>query len=104
MAGSLVVLHEKDSGSEKTKNITTNVGVQSIVDKEDKETAQLVYRASAQRSITQSLVEDCERFDSIISTYTYVANSLYDLIQQVALENEKIDKMYDIESEAIKLI
>ena len=97
MAGSQVVLHEKDSGKENRKNETRNLGLQSIVDREDITVAQLVNDAAKQRDVSADLVLTINKMNTIIHNLTYVANQIYLVIQDAYMsDTTKTSKLLDI--------
>lgn len=81
MAGVQVVLHERDDGTTKRKDETRNLGLQSIVDREDITVAQLVNDAAKQRDVSADLVATIQKMNNIIHNLTYVANQIYLVIQ-----------------------
>lgn len=97
MAGSQVVLHERNDGKENRKNETRNLGLQSIVDREDTIVSQLVNDASKQRDVSADLVNTISKMNSIIHNLTYIANQIYIVVQDAYMaDTTKTSKMVDI--------
>lgn len=97
MAGTQVVLHERDDGAENRKNETRNLGLQSIVDREDITVQQLVNDAAKQRDVSADLVNTINKMNTIIHNLTYIANQIYNVIQDAYIANtDKTQKMIDI--------
>ena len=97
MAGSQVVLHERDDGALNRKNETRNLGLQSIVDREDITVAQLVNDAAKQRDVSADLVLTINKMNTIIHNLTYVANQIYLVIQDAYMsDTTKTSKLLDI--------
>lgn len=102
-AGSQVVLHERDDGKENRKNETRNLGLQSIVNREDTVTAELIYDASKQRDVAASITLTIEKLNSIIGTLTWIGNSIYNVIQNAYMsDTTKTQKFVDIQQQALE--
>lgn len=100
--GSVVVLHRKDSANDLHKVETNNIGFQSTVDTYQTEAAQLIYDFGKYRQANGNLIVNLEEVNSILQTYIYVANRMYDILYRIAIENAKVDKFIELEKEARK--
>lgn len=99
--GTQIVLHERDDGKENRKNETRNLGLQSIIDREDSITAQLIFDASTQRDVAASIQRTIERLNGVISNLVWAANQIYNVIENAYMsEPDKTQKMIDILGEA----
>ena len=102
MAGYQVVLHERDDGKTSRKNETRNLGLQSIVNREDTITSELIYDASTQRDVAASINEAIQKMNSIIINLTWIGNAIYGVIQDAYMANtSKTQKFVDIQNQAL---
>lgn len=102
MAGYQVVLHERDDGKENRKNETRNLGLQSIINREDTITSELIYDASTQRDVAASINETIQKMNSIIINLTWIGNTIYEVIQDAYMANtSKTQKFIDIQTQAL---
>lgn len=101
--GYQVVLHPRDDANNAEKNKTRNLGLQSIVNREDTVTSELIYDASKQRDIAASITLTIEKLNGIIGNLTWIANSIYDVIQNAYMSNTtKTQKFVDIQQQALE--
>ena len=100
--GSVVVLHKRNDASDREKVETNNIGFQSTVDFYYKQASALVSDFSKQRQIKANLLVNLDEINSLLQTYIYVANRLYELMYRIASENNKIGKMLEIEQGALQ--
>lgn len=99
--GTQVVLHRRDDADVQKKNETRNLGLQSIVNREDTITSELIYNASAQGNVAVSLNTTIQKMNSIIINLTWIANSIYDVIQNAYMsDTSKTSKFVSIQQEA----
>lgn len=105
MAGSQVVLHRKDNASLENKNETRNLGLQSIVDRENTIVAQLISDASKQSQVAAQIAFDVQRMNSIMASLTWAANAIYNIINDAYMATpEKTQKFVDIQQGAMNQI
>ncbi len=103
MAGYQLVLHNRDDAANSDKNVTRNTGLQSIVNREDTVTSELVYDASKQRDIAASITLTIEKLNGIIGNLTWIANSIYNVIQNAYMsDTTKTQKFVDIQQQALE--
>ena len=100
--GSVVALHRHSDASDREKVETNNIGFQSIVDFYYKQASALVSDFSKQRQVKANLLVNLDEINSLLQTYIYVANRLYELMYRIASENNKIGKMLEIEQGALQ--
>lgn len=100
--GYQVVLHERDDGKQNRKDETRNLGLQSIVNREDTITSELIYDASTQRDVAASINETIQKMNSIIINLTWIGNAIYDVIQDAYMaDTSKTQKFVDIQTQAL---
>lgn len=101
--GTQVVLHRKNEEASKQRNETRNLGLQSIVNREDTITAQLIDDASKQLQATAQIKNDIQRLESIMSTLTWAANQIYNVIENAYMsDTSKTQKFVDIQKGAFE--
>lgn len=101
--GTQVVLHRKNEEASKQRNETRNLGLQSIVNREDTITAQLINDASKQLQATAQIKNDIQRLQSIMSTLTWAANQIYNVIENAYMsDTSKTQKFVDIQKGAFE--
>jgi len=102
MAGYQVVLHPRDGANNAEKNETRNLGLQSIVNREDTITSELIYDASTQRDVAASINETIQKMNSIIINLTWIGNAIYGVIQDAYMaDTSKTQKFVDIQNQAL---
>lgn len=101
--GYQVVLHPRDDANNAEKNKTRNLGLQSIVNREDTVTAELIYDASKQRDIAASITLTIEKLIGVIGNLTWIANSIYNVIQNAYMsDTTKTQKLVEIQQQALE--
>lgn len=101
--GTQVVLHRKNEESSKQRNETRNLGLQSIVNREDTITAQLIDDASRQLQATSQIRIDVQKLESIMSTLIWAANQIYNVIENAYIsDTSKTQKFVDIQKGAFE--
>ena len=76
----MVVLHSSDLAKNTNKNQTRNLGLQSIVARENQEVAEMITDASRQGQIATSIAEDVRKMNKIVNTLLWAANAIYNII------------------------
>lgn len=100
--GYQVLIHPRDDANNAEKNETRNLGLQSIVNREDTITSELIYDASTQRDVAASINETIQRMNSIIINLTWIGNTIYEVIQDAYMANtSKTQKFIDIQTQAL---
>lgn len=100
--GYQVVLHPRDDANNAEKKETRNLGLQSIVNREDTITSELIYDASTQRDVAASINETIQKMNSIIINLTWIGNTIYEVIQDAYMaDTSKTQKFIDIQAQAL---
>ena len=100
--GTQIVLHPRDDANNAEKNETRNLGLQSIVNREDTVTSQLIYDASTQRDVAASINDTIQKMNSIIINLTWIGNAIYGVIQDAYMaDTNKTQKFVDIQNQAL---
>ena len=96
-----IVLHPSDLDKTTNKNQTRNLGLQSIVARENQEVAEMITVASRQGQIAASLTKDVQRMNKIVSTLLWAANAIYNIITVAYMaDTSKTQKYATIQKEA----
>lgn len=100
--GTQIVLHRKNEEAAKQRNETRNLGLQSIVDREDTVTSQLISDASKQLQATAQIRTDIDKLNAILSTLTWAADQIYNVIEIAYMaDTSKTQKFVDIQQGAL---
>ena len=96
-----IVLHAPDLDKTTNKNQTRNLGLQSIVARENQEVAEMITVAARQGQIATSLTKDIQKMNKIVSTLLWAANAIYNIITVAYMaDTSKTQKYATIQKEA----
>lgn len=96
-----IVLHPSDLDKTTDKNQTRNLGLQSIVARENQEVAEMITVAARQGQIATSLTKDIQKMNKIVSTLLWAANAIYNIITVAYIaDTSKTNKYATIQKEA----
>ena len=96
-----IVLHAPDLDKTTNKNQTRNLGLQSIVARENQEVAEMITVAARQGQIATSLTKDIHKMNKIVSTLLWAANAIYNIITVAYMaDTSKTQKYATIQKEA----
>lgn len=96
-----IVLHSSDLAKNTNKNQTRNLGLQSIVARENQEVAEMITDASRQSQIATSIAEDIQKMNRIVNTLLWAANAIYNIITVAYIaDTSKTNKYTTIQKEA----
>ena len=96
-----IVLHASDLAKNTNKNQTRNLGLQSIVARENQEVAEIITDASRQSQIATSIAEDIQKMNRIVNTLLWAANAIYNIITVAYIaDTSKTNKYTTIQKEA----
>ena len=97
----MVVLHSSDLAKNTNKNQTRNLGLQSIVARENQEVAEMITNAARQGQIASVLTKDIHKMNKIVNTLLWAANAIYDIITVAYMaDTSKTQKYATIQKEA----
>ena len=101
MAGSQVVLHNRDDAPQEIKDITRNLGLQSIVYKENASTGLAVNKADTIADLTNQLSSILTALSFEVDEYTYSANKIYYLLQNAYYTSSaRIQRLQELQEQA----
>ncbi len=96
-----IVLHAPDLDKTVNKNQTRNLGLQSIVARENQEVAEMITVAARQGQIASALTKDVQKMTKIVSTLLWAANAIYNIITVAYMaDTSKTQKYATIQKEA----
>lgn len=96
-----IVLHAPDLDKNTNKNQTRNLGLQSIVARENQEVAEMITDASRTGQIATALTKDVQKMNKIVNTLLWAANAIYDIITVAYMaDTSKTQKYAAIQKEA----
>lgn len=96
-----IVLHAPDLDKTTNKNQTRNLGLQSIVARENQEVAEMITVAARQGQIAASLAKDVQKMNKIVNTLLWAANAIYNIITVAYMaDTSKTQKYATIQKEA----
>lgn len=101
MAGSQLVLHNRDDAPQEIKDITRNIGLQSIVYAENLATGIAVSNAQTINTLTNTLATLLAKFSLKVDSYVDVANRIYYLLQNAYYTTpERAQRLVDLQNGA----
>ena len=96
-----IVLHASDLAKNIDKNQTRNLGLQSIVARENQEVAEMITDASRTGQIAAALTKDVQRMNIIVNNLLWAANAIYNIITVAYMaDTSKTQKYAAIQKEA----
>ena len=96
-----IVLHAPDLDKTINKNQTRNLGLQSIVARENQEVAEMITVAARQGQIAAELTKDIQKMTKIVNTLQWAANAIYNIITVAYMaDTSKTQKYATIQKEA----
>ena len=96
-----IVLHAPDLDKTTNKNQTRNLGLQSIVARENQEVAEMITVAARQGQIAAELTKDIQKMNKIVNTLQWAANAIYNIITVAYMaDTSKTQKYATIQKES----
>ena len=96
-----IVLHAPDLDETVDKDQTRNLGLQSIVARENQEVAEMITVAARQGQIAAELTKDIRKMTKIVNTLQWAANAIYNIITVAYMaDTDKTNKYTIIQKEA----
>ena len=89
MAGSQIVLHERDNGAQIRKNETRNLGLQSIVNKENSEVENIIGEANKQQTVAKNVIETANKLTRIAANLQWISESIFQVCQIIYTRRDK---------------
>ena len=96
-----IVLHAPDLDKTTNKDQTRNLGLQSIVARENQEVSEMITVAARQGQIADALTKDIHKMTKIVNTLQWAANAIYNIITVAYMaDTSKTQKYATIQKEA----
>lgn len=104
MAGSQIVLHERDNGAQNRKDETRNLGLQSIVNREDEEVGQIISDANQQQVVANNVIATANKLSTISKNLEWIADDISQVLQTIYMRRNKWAGMNTIIEQANQII
>lgn len=104
MAGSQIVLHERDNGAQNRKDETRNIGLQSIVNRENSEVSGIISDANKQKSVALDIITIANKLTKIAYNLDWIADSISEVLQIIYMRRDKWTGMETLVSQAQDII
>lgn len=104
MAGSQIVLHERDNGAQNRKDETRNLGLQSIVNREDTEVGQIISDANQQQTVARNVINTANKLSTISKNLQWIADSISQVLQTIYMRRDKWAGMNTIIEQASRIV
>ena len=102
--GSQIVLHERDNGTQNRKDETRNLGLQSIVNREDTEVGQIISDANQQQVVAKNVINTANKLATISKNLQWIADSISQILQTIYMRRDKWVGMNTIIEQATQII
>ena len=99
-----VILHSQDNEVVQTQNVVRNTGLQSIVNREDSQVANLIADAQSQSKAAKEVEDLAVKMTTIIKNLIYVANTIGTVIEHSYVNSGKMNKYIDISMQMTNLL
>lgn len=100
---SQIVLHRKDSDDQKEKDQTRNLGIQSIVKREDNDVKGIVADANYQANAAATVIATSNKLTRVAQNLTMISKQFYNVLQQIYNRSYKTIGGATIITEATKI-
>ena len=104
MAGSQIVLHERDNGAQNRKDETRNLGLQSIVNREDAEVGQIISDDNQQKKVAKDVISTANKLTTVSENLQWIAESISQILQTIYMRRDKWAGMNSIIEQATQVI
>ena len=88
-AGSQVVLHERDDGKQNRKDETRNLGLQSIIHREDNEVSQIIGDATSQKQVAENVIAVANKLATISKNLQWISVALNQTLRRIYMRADK---------------
>ena len=99
-AGNQVTLHERDDGAQNRKDETRNLGLQSIVNRENTDVSKIIGDANSQQTVAKEVIEIANKLARISSNLQWISDSIKEVLQTIYMRRNKWTAMQTIVSQA----
>lgn len=78
-----IILHRSDNDSQKAKDQTRNLGIQSIVKREDNEVKSIIFDANYQASTADTVISTSNKLARVAQNLAMISKQFYNVLQQI---------------------
>lgn len=98
--GNQIIVHRPNNETSKQKKATTDLSLRSIVAKEQTEIDSIKNDSISQIKVSVNSVDMAAKLLVIVNNLHYVADSLYSVIKNIYINNNKAEWLIKVEEEA----
>lgn len=98
------LVHERDNGTQNRKDETRNLGLQSIVHREDEEVSQIISDANQQQVVAKNVINTANKLTTISKNLQWIADSITQVLQTIYMRRDKWVGMNTIVSQASQIV
>ncbi len=99
-----IILHRADDDNQKEKDQTRNLGIQSIVEREDREVKGIISDANYQANTANTIIETSNKLAVIAQNLEMISRQFYNVLQQIYNRSYKTIGGTTIVNEANRII
>lgn len=99
-----IILHRSDDDNQKEKDQTRNLGIQSIVKREDNEVKGIIADANYQANAANAIIETSNKLAVIAQNLEMISRQFYNVLQQIYNRSYKTIGGTTIVNEANRII
>lgn len=78
-----IILHRADDDNQKAKDQTRNLGIQSIVKREDNEVKDIISDANYQASAAATVISTSNKLATVAQNLAMISRQFYNVLQQI---------------------
>ena len=99
-----IILHRADDDNQNKKDQTRNLGIQSIVEREDIEVKSIISDANYQSNAANAIIETSNKLAVIAQNLEMISRQFYNVLQQIYNRSYKTIGGATIVNEATRII
>lgn len=99
-----IILHRSDDDNQNEKDQTRNLGIQSIVEREDREVKGIISDANYQANAANAIIETSNKLAVIAQNLEMISRQFYNVLQQIYNRSYKTIGGATIVNEATRII
>lgn len=99
-----IILHRSDDDNQKAKDQTRNLGIQSIVKREDNEVKGIISDANYQANAANTVINTSNKLAIVAQNLTMISRQFYNVLQQIYNRSYKTIGGRTIVDEATRII
>lgn len=99
-----IILHRNDNDNQKEKDQTRNLGIQSIVEREDREVKSIISDANYQANAANTVINTSNKLAVVAQNLEMISRQFYNVLQQIYNRSYKTIGGTTIVNEANRII